>query len=118
MIPYTFILLALIAFLLIWDCIRFGRMHRNLLKLEILVLAVGGLLVVTADTTTYLAHALGVGRGVDLVIYPLIIWLVREYLVSRQRAWIDEQRLTEVVRSLALKTAERRNHKDSQDEGK
>ena len=117
MIPFTYVLLALIALLLVCDYVSFDRMHRNLLKLEIFAFAACGVLVVVPDATTSLAHALGIGRGVDLVSYPLIILLVRESLVNRQRAWMDEQRMTELVRSLALTTARRWEHQDSQDKG-
>ena len=115
---FAHVLLALIALLLICDSARFGRMHRNLRKLEIFALAAGCVLVVAPDATTCLAHAFGIGRGADLVIYPLIILLVRESLINRQRAWMDELRLTELVRSLALKTARRWEHTYSQDKGK
>ena len=45
---------------------------------------------------TRVAHFVGIGRGVDFFLYPLVIWLVRESLLNRQRRWEDSERLTEL----------------------
>jgi hypothetical protein len=47
----------------------------------------------------------GIGRGVDFVIYPVVIWLVRESLLSRRRRREEEERLTELVRAIAIERA-------------
>jgi len=52
-----------------------------------------------------LAHFVGIGRGVDFVLYPLVIWLVRESLLSRRRRHEEQERVTELVRALAASGA-------------
>jgi hypothetical protein len=52
-----------------------------------------------------LAHFVGIGRGVDFVLYPLVIWLVRESLLSRRRRHEEQERVTELVRALAASNA-------------
>ena len=54
------------------------------LALEAIAFAAGGVLIASPDTATRLAHLVGIGRGVDFVLYPLVIWLVRESLHGRR----------------------------------
>ena len=37
---------------------------------------------------------------------PLVIWLVRESLVQRQRRWEDVERITQLVRANAIREAQ------------
>ena len=97
-------LLVLICGLLLFDWTTLRKRGRRMLLLESLAFAIGAIFVVFPDAATRLAHAVGIGRGVDFVLYPLVIWLVRESLVSRHRRWEESKRLTEVVRALALHT--------------
>ncbi len=57
--------------------------------------------------TTGLANTLGIGRGVDLIVYLSIVTLF--YLVFRVYVLLEDIRheITEVVRSLALKPKKR-----------
>jgi hypothetical protein len=93
-------LLSLLGALLVHDYVR-SQNSRRVLAVQGAVFAVGGLLIVYPDIATRLAHAVGIGRGVDFVIYPLVIWLVRESLVSRRRRREDDERMTELVRAVA-----------------
>lgn len=60
------------------------------------------LVVVLPTETTRLANSLGVGRGVDLVVYASIIMLF--YLVFRLYVLLEDVRheITELVRKIAL----------------
>lgn len=98
--PAAIVLLGLLVALLLHDYVSYVK-HRRLLFLQAVVFAAGGLLIVFPEVSRRLAHAVGIGRGVDFVIYPLVIWLVRESLLSRRRRLADEQRVTELVRALA-----------------
>ncbi len=98
-------LLALVVSLLFFDWITLKRRGRRMLMLETIAFAVGAFFIVFPDLATRLAHAVGIGRGVDFVLYPLVIWLVRESLVTRHLRWEESRRLTEVVRALAIHTA-------------
>lgn len=98
--PAAIALIGLLAALLLHDAVTLEK-NRRLLLLQVLVFAIGGSLIVYPEIARRLAHAVGIGRGVDFVLYPLVIWLVRESLVSRRRRLADEQRVTELVRALA-----------------
>jgi small membrane protein len=102
--PAAGLLLLLLFALLVHDFADRKRRGR-LLFVQLAVFLGGGTLIVFPDVATRLAHLVGIGRGVDFVLYPLVIWLVRESLLSRRRRREEEERLTELVRSLAAERA-------------
>jgi hypothetical protein len=67
-----------------------------------------GVVGVDPDITYRFAGLIGVGRGVDAVIYVTLLMLC--YLAFRQRitARHHEQQITALVRKLALEEAERK----------
>jgi len=105
--PIAGLLLGLIAALLLLDAGTLRRTNPRLFRLELLTLTAGAYLVAFPDVSQVMAHALGVSRGADLVMYPLLVWLVREALVARQRRWRLDERLALLVRSQALESAQR-----------
>jgi hypothetical protein len=102
--PAAVALLGLVVALFLHDWVSLEK-NRRLLLLQAAVFAIGGGLIVFPEVARRLAHTVGIGRGVDFVIYPLVIWLVRESLLSRRRRLADEERTTEIVRALASATA-------------
>ena len=103
--PASIALLCLVFGLLAYDWSTSRRRGTRVLLLQAVVFALGGALIVFPSVATRLAHAVGIGRGVDFVLYPLVIWLVRESLLTRRRRREDEERLTNAVRALAIATA-------------
>ena len=103
--PAAVVLLALLAALLLHDYTTNKKRARSL-WLQAFVFVVGGTLIVYPEIARRLAHYVGIGRGVDFVLYPLVIWLVRESLISRRRRHEDEEKITELVRSLAILRAQ------------
>jgi hypothetical protein len=95
-------LLLLVFGLLFFDYATLRRRARRALWVEAVVFVGGAFFIAFPDVATEVAHAVGIGRGVDFILYPLVIWLVRESLVNRRRRWEDEERLTQVVRALAI----------------
>lgn len=79
--------------------------NRRLVYLQLGVFLVGGVLILFPEIARRLAHAVGIGRGVDFVIYPVVIWLVRESLLTRRRRLEEEARLTELARAIAIERA-------------
>lgn len=79
--------------------------NRRLLYVQLVVFVGGALLIIFPEIARRLAHAVGIGRGVDFVIYPVVIWLVRESLLSRRRRREEEERLTELAREIAIERA-------------
>jgi hypothetical protein len=55
--------------------------------------------------TTYVANAIGVGRGTDLVLYVLVVVFVFNALATTQRIHGLERALTALVRELAISRA-------------
>jgi small membrane protein len=99
----TFILLALVVGLFVFD-VATARGTPRALWLQGFVFLVGGILIVFPDWTTRAAHAVGIGRGVDFVLYPTVLWLVRESLVARRHRKENDRKLEDAVRALALRT--------------
>ena len=63
------------------------------------------MLILFPEIARRLATSVGIGRGVDFVIYPTVIWLVRESLVNRRRRREEEERVTELARAVAIERA-------------
>jgi small membrane protein len=97
-------LLALVLGLLFYDWAT-ARRARRMLLLEAIVFAGGAFFIAFPDAATAVAHKVGIGRGVDFILYPLVIWLVRESLLNRRRRWEDSERLTQLVRAQAIAAA-------------
>lgn len=98
-------LLALVFGLYFFDWATLRGRARRMLVVEAMIFLGGAFFITFPDVATGLAHAVGIGRGVDFVLYPLVIWLVRESLVGRRRRWEDAERLTQLVRAQALASA-------------
>lgn len=97
-----FALLALVAVLFVFDFMTLRKKNRRALLLEAAVFVAGAFFIAFPHRATSLAHAMGIGRGVDFLVYPIVIWLVRESLLTRRRRLEDAERLTQVVRALAI----------------
>ncbi len=102
----SYLLLGLVAGLVVYDFAQLRGKNRRALVLEVLVYVVGAFFIAFPDRATDLAHLVGIGRGVDFLLYPIVIWLVRESLLSRRHRLEGEARLTELTRRVALLTAE------------
>ena len=102
--PAALALVAMLIGLFVADLVRM-RKNRRMLALQGLVFATGAVLIVYPEIARRLAHAVGIGRGVDFVMYPLVIWLVRESLLTRRRRREEEARFTELVRAVAIERA-------------
>jgi hypothetical protein len=99
------LLLALVLGLLFYDWATLRKRGRRILVVEALVFVGGAFFIVFPDVATAAAHRVGIGRGVDFILYPLVIWLVRESLLNRQRRWEESERLTQLVRAQAIAEA-------------
>ncbi|MDB4945661.1 MAG: hypothetical protein JWP97_5195 [Labilithrix sp.] len=98
--PAAVALVGLLIALFVHDYVTLTR-NRRVLLVQAVVFAAGAFLIVYPEVARRLAHGVGIGRGVDFVLYPLVIWLVRESLLSRRRRHEEQERVTELVRSLA-----------------
>jgi hypothetical protein len=95
-------LLAFVSGLVLFDALALRGKNRRALIVELVVLLGGAFFIIFPDRATALAHMVGIGRGVDFLLYPIVIWLVRESLLSRRRRLEDAERITELTRALAI----------------
>jgi hypothetical protein len=100
-------LLALVFGLVVHDWLTYQGKNRRALFLESAVFVVGAFFIALPDRATALAHLVGIGRGVDFLLYPLVIWLVRESLLARRLRFEDGERMTGLTRAVALVGARR-----------
>jgi hypothetical protein len=95
-------LLALAFGLVAFDWITFNGKNRRVLLLEALAMIVGAFFIAFPHRATALAHIVGIGRGADFLLYPIVIWLVRDSLLLRRQRLEDAERITHLARALAL----------------
>jgi hypothetical protein len=96
------LLLGMVAVLVVYDWVSLRGQNRRALVVEAAVFVAGAFFIAFPSRATELAHVVGIGRGVDFLLYPIVIWLVRESLLTRRRRLRDEERLTELARSVAI----------------
>ena len=79
---------------------------RRMRRLLTVVLVGAGAAALFQAPLSKLAGALGVGRGVDLVMYFVVVILMRELFLSRARFTQLEGQLTRLVRANSIRTAQ------------
>lgn len=96
--------LVLIAGFLIFSI----RNQRNLLsnRIIIIVFAIGSMVLVTIpNISTIIANFIGIGRGVDLVIYLFIVFSMFNFIRQDSSTKELEHSLTELARQHAIEHA-------------
>lgn len=96
------LLLGLVTVLVVYDWIELRGKNRRALVFETAAFLVGAFFIAFPARATDLAHVVGIGRGVDFLLYPIVIWLARESMLTRRRRLLDEERLTELTRTVAI----------------
>ncbi len=96
------VLLTFVWGLFAYDAVSLRGSGRRMLALEGILFAAGSLFIAAPDLSTTLANRVGIGRGADLVLYTVTVWLVRESLAHRRHRLEDADRMTRVVRAIAL----------------
>lgn len=102
--PIQIVLLALGGLLV---NLYFARL-RSLVVDRIIALALAAgvmTLIIVPDITTWAAHAVGVGRGVDLVIYLSLFLLTYMAILQYSKIRALETQVTDLVRALAIDEA-------------
>lgn len=74
-------------------------------SLALALFALAAILVLFPDFTTVIAHALGVGRGADLLLYVALVAGVYVTLLLYLRIRILDRKIAELVRVIALRDA-------------
>ena len=83
---------------------RFPGQRQAARRLISLLVAVAAIIAILwPDSTTQLAHLVGVGRGTDLLFYlSVVAWLFSMVAMSQQIFHL-ENRITDLTRALALR---------------
>ena len=83
-----------------------GARHLAMRRLAmVLILALTVLAVIFPDALNGVAHAVGVGRGADLLLYGLIVVFVGNTLVQQRRTRHVEREMTLIARRVAIAEA-------------
>jgi hypothetical protein len=96
----TVSLIVLVLGVVDWVYLR--KKHQRALLLELFAFGVVIVLAVRPRWFSALAASVGIGRGVDLIIYPVLVWLFREAVLGRVRYYRQRAELTQIVRHLAI----------------
>ena len=72
----------------------------------VLLFLIAALFVMFPNSSTEIAHALGVGRGTDLLVYLLLFAGVHSLLLLYIKIRKMERKITELVRAIAIQNAE------------
>jgi small membrane protein len=104
MLPIQFLLIAslLVAVVITWRRVQGGIIRPIAAVGWTIAWIAAGIVIALPDVTSTIANLVGVGRGVDLVLYAAVIALF--FLVFRIFISLDriEREITEVVRREAL----------------
>jgi len=101
--------LALLSAVVVFDAVTLGKSGRRVLWLQVLAFVVGGIFITVPNAAQRAADLVGIGRGVDLLLYLIVIWLVREAFHLRHARLVESERLTELARVIATRDAVRRS---------
>jgi hypothetical protein len=91
-------------------------MHRSRLVFRLANFALAGVgmwFVSDPDLTTRIAHKVGVGRGTDLLLYMLCLATASAFLQLYRQNRSLEEKLTAVVRQVAIQGAQEHGTKRS-----
>lgn len=81
-----------------------SRLGYRLLAVTFFVVASG--FVLFPDSTTRIAHALGVGRGTDLLLYLALFAGIHAFLLLYLRTRRLERKISELISAIAIRDAE------------
>lgn len=103
MFPYLF--LAFLVALLAVDFVFLPRASRRAWLMLVAAFGAASTMALFPGEWGAVAHWLGVGRPVDVLIYAATALLVREMFLARARYTRHEAQITELVRALAIERA-------------
>jgi small membrane protein len=81
-----------------------SRLGYRLLAVVFFIAASG--FVLFPNSTTKIAHALGVGRGADLLLYVALFAGIHAFLLLYLKTRRLERKITELIRTMAIRDAQ------------
>ena len=82
-----------------------GTVRKRVVVLWLALWALGATTVLWPSSTALAAHALGIGRGADLLLYLSVLVMIAAFFYTYTRFKRVERQLTLLVRRLAVQTA-------------
>lgn len=117
LIQILLVVFAIFAIVRTFIQFRKGKLSLAVLFLWIFFWVIVGVVVLLPNTTNTLANFVGVGRGVDVIIYLAVISLF--YLVFRLFVLIEdvEREITHLVRKLSIDELNKKQQEEKQKHG-
>jgi hypothetical protein len=106
---FQWLTLPVLSIVLLAELLGFLR-HRSrwgTRLLRVLLWAAAIVAILHPDITQAVAHAIGIGRGADLVLYLFVLAFLATSFIFYSRYIRLQRQLTEVVRHLAIQNARR-----------
>ncbi len=94
-------LLGLLAVVTIAAGVR-GEVRKRIVAFWLVVWAGGGVVLVWPRSTALVAHALGIGRGADLLLYTSVLMTLTGFFYVYTRFRRLDRQLTMLVRRMAI----------------
>src|SRR5688500_936543 len=101
------LLLLINLFILLLLYLRFFRNRVFNMLFFVVLFMLGIIFVINPDITTKIAEFVGVGRGVDLVIYLLLLVFFFLFIALFYKSRNIDKTLIELVRKIAIKEAKK-----------
>lgn len=106
MIYFQFVAIPCCLLLAVLTMLRKGsRPKLRLVWVTIWLVSAG--LIAFPDSTSAIAHALGIGRGADLVLYGLALTSIWFIAHTKERQWSMERSITALTREIAIRNADK-----------
>lgn len=106
---FQLITLPILALLTLGSIVRLARggHRRDVTLLSILIWLAAAAAIIRPSVTADIAHALGIGRGADLVFYLVAIAFLASVFYFYHQVVVLRSEVTALVRILALQEAEK-----------
>ena len=110
MTPFQLAIFIVLSFLFVATVVatQRRRLTRRAALWFTLLWVTGAIVAIWPDVTSKAASLMGIGRGVDLVLYCAILFMMAGFLFMYIRLRRLRQNITVLVRRLAIMEAERR----------
>lgn len=101
------VLIAVAAIVKAWRSYASGNLDKRKLIWWTFLWLAGLFVIVLPETTNRLADLIGVGRGVDVVVYVAVVVLFFALFQTSRKVDKLERQLTKLVRAIALKNVDK-----------
>ena len=101
---FQWLIVPILVCLMGWELRAFIRMRQQLRLFRFVVWLLATALILYPQLASMLAHALGIGRGTDLVIYAFMLCTICVLFHLYGKQFILSRNLVELARREALRT--------------